>query len=68
VNAHDVNWVPWSEWISAPDGGRRFSIAIPSALVTSVALGEVSIDHPTMRRENASRTTAQQTLRHCCIG
>jgi hypothetical protein len=54
-----MNWVPWSEWISAPGSGRRLWIAMPSALVISVALGEESIDHPAIRREKASRTTEQ---------
>jgi hypothetical protein len=49
---------PWSEWISVPDG-FRLPIAIPSALVTSAAVGEESIDQPTTRRENASSTTQQ---------
>jgi hypothetical protein len=34
-------------------------MAMPSALVTSAAVGEASIDQPTTRRENASSTTAQ---------
>jgi hypothetical protein len=37
----------------------RVVMAMPSALVTSAAVGEASIDQPTTRRENASRTTAQ---------
>jgi hypothetical protein len=40
-----------SEWITAPGGGVRESIAIPSALVTSAAVGEASMDQPTTRRE-----------------
>lgn len=45
--------------ISAPGEGRRWSIAIPSAFVMSVAEGEGSIDHPTIRREKASSATEQ---------
>jgi hypothetical protein len=56
VNTQDVNWVPWSEWISVPDAGRRPWMAMPRALVARVADAEVSIDQPTTRRENASRT------------
>jgi hypothetical protein len=62
VNAHDVNWVPWSEWITVPSSGLRCPIAMPSALVTSAAFWFESIDQPTTRRENTSSTTAQYTL------
>ena len=51
-------WVPWSLWMMVP-AGERASMAIPSALVTSAAVALESIDQPTTRRENASRTTAQ---------
>ena len=52
VKAQDPNWacVPWSEWMIVPGGGRRESMAMPSALVTSAAVGEESIDQPTTRR------------------
>ena len=59
VNAQEVNWVPWSEWISAPGEGLRFSIAMPRALVTREAVGDESIDQPTIRREKVSSTTEQ---------
>jgi hypothetical protein len=40
VNAQDVNCVPWSLWMTvAPSGGRRYSIAMPRAFVTSAAVG-----------------------------
>jgi hypothetical protein len=39
--------------------GRRWSIAMPSAFVTSAVLGAESIDHPTTRRDQVSSTTAQ---------
>jgi hypothetical protein len=39
-------------------GGRRVLMAMPTALVTSAAVGEESIDHPTTRREHTSSTTA----------
>jgi hypothetical protein len=58
VNAQDVNCVPWSEWITVPSG-RRPSMAIPGALVTRAALATESIDQPTTRRLQTSRTTAQ---------
>ena len=58
VNAQDVNWVSWSLCMTVPAGAWR-SMAMPSALVTSAAVGEESIDQPTTRRENTSRTTAQ---------
>src|SRR6266536_545494 len=35
-------------------------MAMPSALVASVADGDASMDHPTTRRENTSKTTAQR--------
>ena len=50
---------PWSEWIRVPAAGLRDWIAISRALVTSAAVGVVSIDQPTTRREQASSTTAQ---------
>ncbi|WP_456585399.1 hypothetical protein [Blastococcus sp. SYSU DS0973] len=52
----------WSEWMIAPAGGLRDSIAMPSALVTGAAVGEEPIDQPTTRREHAASMTAQQTL------
>jgi hypothetical protein len=51
VNAPAPNCTPRSEWITAPDGGVQESIAMPSALVTSSAVGEASIDYPTTRRK-----------------
>lgn len=59
VNAQEVNWVPWSEWITVPLVGRRFPIAMPRAEVTRLEVGEPSIDQPTTRRLNTSNTTAQ---------
>jgi hypothetical protein len=53
---------PWSGWIRVPAAGRRDWMAMPSALVTSAAVGVVSMDQPTTRREQASRTTAQYSL------
>jgi hypothetical protein len=43
----------------APAGGLRDSIAMPRAKVGSAAVGEESMDQPTMHREWASSTTAQ---------
>ena len=62
VKAQEVNWVPWSEWTIVPGGGCRFWMAMPNAFVTSVEVCDESIDHPTTRRLNVSRTTAQYTL------
>jgi hypothetical protein len=45
-----------------PGLGSRLAMAIPSALVTSAAVCEESIDHPMTRRENVSSTTAQYTF------
>ncbi len=45
-----------------PGRGERLPVAMARALVVSAAVGEASIDQPTTRRENASRTTAQYTL------
>ena len=42
--------------------GRRCSMAMPSAFVTSAVFGLESIDQPTTLRDQASRTTAQYTL------
>jgi hypothetical protein len=42
-----------------PAVGRRVSMAMPNALVTSAAVGEESIHQPTTRREQTSSTTAQ---------
>jgi len=46
----------------APSVGLRCWIAIPSAFDTRAAVGCASIDQPTTRRLNTSRTTAQYTL------
>lgn len=47
----------------APPGRReRFPMAMATAFVVSAAVGEASIDQPTTRLENVSRTTAQYTL------
>jgi hypothetical protein len=61
VNAQDVYCVPWSLWITTPSAWR-FSIAIPSAFTTRLAVCDESIDQPTTRRLKASSTTAQYTL------
>lgn len=45
-----------------PGRGERLPMAMARALVVSAAVGEASIDQPTTRRENVSRTTAQYTL------
>ena len=43
MNAHEVNQVPWSLWITVSSGvGLRPSIAIPKALVTIDAAGRES--------------------------
>lgn len=50
-------------WMMVPPGrGERLPMAMARALVVSAAVGEASIDQPTTRRENVSRTTAQYTL------
>jgi hypothetical protein len=59
VNAQEPNCTPRSEWMIAPAGGLRDSIAMPRAKVGSAAVGEESMDQPTTRREWASSTTAQ---------
>jgi hypothetical protein len=51
VNAQEPSRTPRSEWITAPDGGVRVSMAMPRALVTSAAVGQASIDHPTTWQE-----------------
>jgi hypothetical protein len=45
--------------IVEPSAGRRRVMAIPRASVTSAVRMLSSIDHPTIRREYASRTAAQ---------
>jgi hypothetical protein len=56
-------WLPWSEWITVISlAGRRWSMAMPNALVANAAEGAESIDQPTTRRDQASSTTAQYTL------
>src|SRR4029450_2363883 len=45
----EASCTPWSEWMIVPAGGVRVCIAMPSALVTSAAVGEASIEgahHP----------------------
>src|SRR5690606_7003568 len=46
VNAQEVNWAPWSLWITVPAGVRQ-SMAIPRAEVTRFDVGDESIDQPT---------------------
>ena len=56
VNAQEVNWVPWSLWITvSPAVGLQPSIAVPKALVTSDAVGRESMDQPTTRRLKVPR-------------
>jgi hypothetical protein len=42
--------------------GERLPMAMARALVVSAAVAQASIDQPTTRRENVSKTTAQYTL------
>jgi hypothetical protein len=58
VKAHEVNRGPSSLWMIVPWGARA-SMAMPSALVTSAAVGEESMDQPTTRPETVSSPTAQ---------
>ena len=48
----NLGCTPWSEWISVPAAGRRDWIAIPSALVTSAAVGG-GVDRPAERPSRA---------------
>ena len=60
VKAHEVNWTPWSEWITVPGGsGERLPVAMLGAFVARAAVWEESMDQPTTRRECTSSTTAQ---------
>jgi hypothetical protein len=59
VKAQELNCVPWSLWMMVSLRGRRWSMAMPSALVTSAVLGVESIDRPITRRDQTSSTTAQ---------
>src|SRR5262249_42721851 len=61
VKAHAPYCVPWSLWITVGPVGRRVSMAILKAFVTSAAVGAAAMDQPTTRREHASSTTAQYT-------
>jgi hypothetical protein len=45
-------------------GGRRWSMAMPSALVTKAVLGVESIDHRISRRDQTSSTTALVIVDH----
>lgn len=58
VNDQDVNCTPWSEWMIVPSLSRP-SMAMPSALVTNAAVGELSIDQPTIFQEYTLSTAAQ---------
>ena len=62
MKAHEPYCVPWSLWITVGPAGRRVSMAMLKAFVTSAAVGAASMDQPTTRREYASSTTAQYTL------
>lgn len=63
-NAREVYCVPRSLWITTRSASR-FSIAIPSALTSKLAICDESIDQPTTRFERASSTTAKLTLPFC---
>ena len=55
----ELVWVPWSECMTVPECDWRLLIAMPSAEVTRPEVAEWSMDQPTTRRLNTSRTTAQ---------
>ncbi len=62
LNAQEVGWTPRSLCSTRPASGLRVLVAMPSAVVTSAVVWVLSIDQPTTRRENASKTTQQNTL------
>jgi hypothetical protein len=59
VKLQQVNWLPWSEWITVLVVGVRLVSAMDRALVTSEEAWWVSIDQPTTLLEWASSTTQQ---------
>lgn len=70
VKAQEVNCTPWSAWTVPPEVGWRLRMAISNALTTNVASAFESIDQPTIRRLNASRTAQQYSHPsrvRCCV-
>jgi hypothetical protein len=59
VKLQQVNWLPWSEWITVLVVGVRLVSTMDRALVTSEEAWWVSIDQPTTLLEWASSTTQQ---------
>jgi hypothetical protein len=59
VKLQQVNWLPWSEWITVLVVGVRLVSAMDRALVTSEEAWWVSIDQPTTLLEWASSTPQQ---------
>ncbi len=59
VNAHEVNWLPWSEWMTVPGLVDLDELALAKASLTRAASQRRSIAQPTALRLKRSSTTQQ---------
>ena len=59
VKAHEVNWVPWSEWITVEGDVVLEPPALARASLTRAASQRRSMAQPTTLREKRSSTTQQ---------
>jgi hypothetical protein len=51
VKAQDVNWLPWSEWMTVPGPEGREAPALAKASLTKAASQRRSMAQPTTLRE-----------------
>jgi len=59
LKPHEVNWLPWSEWMTDAMPMARDSLAMLSASLTSAVSQRRSMAQPTTLRLKASSTTQQ---------
>src|SRR5665213_955250 len=62
VNIHEVNWLPWSEWMTVPGVVGLELLALARASLTKTASQRRSMAQPTALREYRSSTTQQYSL------
>ena len=62
MNAQEVNWLPWSEWMTVPGDVVLERWALVSASLTNTASQRRSMDQPTTLREHRSNTAQQYSL------
>ena len=59
MKAHEVNWLPWSEWTTVEGDVGLEAPALARASFTSAASQRRSIAQPTTFLEYMSKTTQQ---------